>query len=286
MAWAGQRVQNWQRDDNGNVRSAPGVLNFAYVGNATSGTATDSDICTRHYAPLDEMSEVEPENLTTFRDRFDNEPGFAQEQYLMQTRMENMTADTTGATTNDYLCFNTSGTSSTVWSQLDYRVPTGDNITWTTTGTGDINWTGNIRLGIDDFSDAGKIRNALMQIFEKVPKSIKKLMTKDEKKLIKAKYKSEKLLRQWLSADEYRSLRLKGELEIPSKENEDEIFIVKKSPHEMVDVKSKKNNMAHKHKLCVVAEDMDYPIGDQLLSKILLLKTDEKEFRRLAIKHG
>jgi len=51
----------------------------------------------------------------------------------------------------------------------------------------------------------------------------------------------------------------------------------------MVEVKKKDK---YSHKLCLVAEDMDYPIGDQLLSKIMMLKTDEKKFKEIAIRHG
>ena len=60
------------------------------------------------------------------------------------------------------------------------------------------------------------------------------------------------------------------------------IFIIKKDPNQMVDVRKKGQ---YSHKLCAVAEDFDYPVGDQLLSKIALLKTNEKQFKEVAIKH-
>ena len=141
--------------------------------------------------------------------------------------------------------------------------------TWNTTS-----WT----LG-----SVGKVRNALMQIFEEPTKEIKKQMTKQEKRLLIAKRKSEKLLKQFLSAKEYNSLKLHGELAIPSKMDSDVIFIVKKDPNQMVDVKKNGN---YSHKLCAVAEDLEMPVGDQLLSKVMLIKTDEKKFREVAIKHG
>jgi hypothetical protein len=133
------------------------------------------------------------------------------------------------------------------------------------------------------FSQGGKIRNALMRIFEEPSKEIKKQMSKQEKKLLTAKRKSEKLLKQFLSAKEYNSLKLHGELAIPSKMDSDVIFIVKKDPNQMVDVKKKGT---YSHKLCAVAEDLEMPVGDQLLSKVMLIKTDEKKFREVAIKHG
>ena len=133
------------------------------------------------------------------------------------------------------------------------------------------------------FSLGGKVRNALMQIFEEPTKEIKKQMTKQEKRLLTAKRKSEKLLKQFLSPKEYNSLKLHGELAIPSKMDSDVIFIVKKDPNQMVDVKKNGN---YSHKLCAVAEDLEMPVGDQLLSKVMLIKTDEKRFREVAIKHG
>ena len=51
----------------------------------------------------------------------------------------------------------------------------------------------------------------------------------------------------------------------------------------MVDVKK---NGKYSHKICAVAKDMEMPVGDQLLSKVLLLKTDEKAFREVAIRHA
>ena len=150
--------------------------------------------------------------------------------------------------------------------------------TWTT-GT---YATGTLSFG-GGFGRLGKIRNALMQIFEEPSKEIKKEMTKKDKILLRAKRKSEKLLQRMLSKKEYDSLKLHGELEIPSTMEDEVIFIVKKDPNAMVDVKKKGR---YSHKICAVAEDLEMPVGDQLLSKILLLKTDEKSFREVAIKHG
>ncbi|HEU04661.1 MAG TPA: hypothetical protein ENH95_06075 [Nitrosopumilus sp.] len=132
------------------------------------------------------------------------------------------------------------------------------------------------------FGRLGKVRHALMQIFEEPTKEIKKQMSKKDMVLLRAKRKSEKLLHQWLSKKEYDSLKLHGELAIQSKMDDEVIFIVKKDPNAMVDVKKKGT---YSHKLCAVSEDLEMPVGDQLLSKLLLIKTDEKKFREVAIKH-
>ena len=155
---------------------------------------------------------------------------------------------------------------------------------FTTFTTGSGTWaTGSALTFGGGFGRLGKIRHALMQIFEEPSKEIKKEMTKKDRILLKAKRKSEKLLRQMLSKKEYDSLKLHGELEIPSSMEDEVIFIVKKDPNAMVDVKK---NGKYSHKICAVAEDMEMPVGDQLLSKVLLLKTDEKAFREVAIRHA
>lgn len=150
--------------------------------------------------------------------------------------------------------------------------------TWTT----DTLATGRITFGAGIFGTLGKVRHALMQIFEEPSKEIKKEMTKKDKILFRAKRKSEKLLRNMLSKKEYDSLKLHGELEIPSSMEDEVIFIVKKDPNAMVDVKK---NGKYSHKICAVSQDLEMPVGDQLLSKVLLLKTDEKSFREVAIRH-
>jgi len=130
-----------------------------------------------------------------------------------------------------------------------------------------------------DLSPIGKLKHALNQIFEKVPTDL--IKSDDDKKLVRAKEQSEKMLKDWLSPKEYEALKEKGELELPSQE-EDVIFIVKRDPNEMVEVRKKGT---YSHKLCLIAEDLDYPVGDQLLSKVALLKTNEKKFKEIAIKH-
>lgn len=193
-------------------------------------------------------------------------------------------------------------TNTTVGSTIDtntgyWDIPSGDNHqfnvtstnTWTGTAQFDFNTTGTadttvgfIVTGVDwqGFSLKGSLKNALMQIFEKVPKDL--IKGEEDAKLVKAKARSEKLLKQWLSPAEYKGLQMQGEIEIPSKMEEDVIFIIKKDPNAMVEVKKKGQ---FSHRLCAVAEDLDFPVGDQLLSKVALIKTDEKSFREIAIRH-
>ncbi len=162
-------------------------------------------------------------------------------------------------------------------------------LTFTTAGTAstDFRWridsndTFNITAGNLDFS-AGLLglKHALMQIFKKVPKDL--VLSEADKILVRAKEKSEKLLKSWLSPKEYEGLTKAGQLEIPSVLDKDVIFIIKRDPNEMVDVKVKGE---FSHRLCAVSKNLEMPVGDQLLSKLLLLKTDERRFKEIAIKH-
>lgn len=145
-----------------------------------------------------------------------------------------------------------------------------------------VSWTINVTTANNSIGGGFRVvdekKSALMEIFKKVPMEIIKRMSPHEKKLVKAKEKSEKLLKDVLSPKEYYGLVHKGEIEIPSKED-DIIFIIKKDPNEMIQVKK---NGKEDHKLCIIASDPDMPVKDKLLSKILIVKTDEKQLRKIA----
>jgi len=210
---------------------------------------------------------------------------------------------TAGTTQPFYLNTDTSattfGTAANTVRMGDFVVSNRDlqieSFTDATAGTSPFNLTGaitstqrisaitaeaNAMFRFSDFDLVDNLKHALMQIFTEVPKDLVK--TDEDKKLVLAKEKSEKLLKAWLSPKEYQGLLNKGELEIPSVMDEDTIFIIKRDPNEMVQVRKKGEYL---HKLCAVAEDLEMPVGDQLLSKFLLLKTDERKFKEIAIKH-
>jgi len=199
-------------------------------------------------------------------------------------------ADTTAGTTAQTFDTNQSFTTASATGPL--RVAAYDGgINFTTASSDQFVITGNqvfnsstngINLTGGDWSlsDMGGLRNALMEIFKKVPKNL--IKSEDDKKMVKAKEKSEKLLKSWLSPKEYQGLLNEGQIEVPSEFDQDTIFIIKRDPNEMVQV-MKKGEYAHK--LCAVAENLEMPVGDQLLSKLLLLKTDEKKFKEIAIQH-
>jgi len=259
-----------------NVFPRPGVLNFLHTDNTTAGTATDSDICTGHFAPLDEAQECDETNYNDWHERFNAEPEFARNQYQLQTRMEWMTSTTTGSDLNEQLCFTPGTTGGNTFSQQtftqfnpmpEWQQP--ETITW----------------GPDLSYKEPVIDIKLRTLFSKIPKRLIKKMTEFERERFKAKQRSERLLKMWLSPKEYQGLKYEGYLQIPDSKNRDLLYIVKQAPHQMVEVKE---NGKLKERLCVVAkmEDRELPIGDQLLQKILLLKSNPKQFKEIAVHHG
>lgn len=104
----------------------------------------------------------------------------------------------------------------------------------------------------------------------------------DQKTIDKANKKSMKLLKEWLSAAEYKYLMEEGNLELPSQHEKDTIYIVNKDPMKRIGIK-KKGKVVEKS-LCIHASH-SYPTGDILLANIMLLKTDEKKFLEIANVH-
>lgn len=128
-----------------------------------------------------------------------------------------------------------------------------------------------------------ELKNALMDIFKGPNEKLWKDLTEDEKKMFKAKKTSEKLLKRWLSTNEWKALKEKGEIEIPAIDEKNCIYIVRKDPNARVIVKK---DGRRDHELCVVSKDLELPVGDQLLSKILLVKHNQKKFKELGVKYN
>jgi len=147
--------------------------------------------------------------------------------------------NTTAGTAVDLRWGNSQNTSADTWTTFDYHLAanTGGTASARLTNSQNMQWR------VAGFSGIGQLKNALMKIFEEVPKNL--IKSKDDKILVKAKEKSEKLLKEWLSPAEYEGLKKNGEIEIPSRQDEDVIFIVKKDPNQMVNVK-KKDKITHK----------------------------------------
>ena len=99
--------------------------------------------------------------------------------------------------------------------------------------------------------------------------------------------KADELLQKWLSPDEYNSLKMYDKLDIPSPTNPNILYEVKKDVGKKV-VKKIREKIGSIYifkrieELCIMPLESDYVNDDNLLAKILLLKTDEKEFLEIA----
>ena len=97
-------------------------------------------------------------------------------------------------------------------------------------------------------------------------------------RLLEADAKADKLLQKWLSPDEYSGLKEKGFMEYQSKKHSDTVYIIRKDYSRKI---IKKVNGIETEELCVMPVT---PLcnDDNLLSKIMLLKTDEDQFLKTA----
>lgn len=93
----------------------------------------------------------------------------------------------------------------------------------------------------------------------------------------KSSERAEKLLKEWLSEDEMRWLVHQGELKV---EHDDETYIIKKEAYSTVKVVDKEKKI---HEYCMVLKESGGNELDLLLSKILMIKTNPKKFKEVAI---
>jgi len=213
-------------------------------------------------------------------------------QYQFNTEVTNLTTGTAPGHTHTYTT--NSGTTIdnyTLWytGEATGNYSTSTPRTWTTSSTTStwfaetdpIDWA-NLRLTTPTWqgNDRYEVRKSLFKLFTKVPRIIIKKMNEDEKLMLEAKKKSEALVRSWLSPNELKALFTEGEIKIPSKKDPSVVYIMKRDPNERV-IKVKDGKPVEK--MCVVAKDLNSPIGDQFLSKFLTLKHDQDDFEQLAI---
>ena len=97
----------------------------------------------------------------------------------------------------------------------------------------------------------------------------------------KRQQKAKEFLQSWLTDQEYEDLQ-DGNLIIPSKIFPDRTYKLKGSASQMVEVYT---SGILDHKLCVVAKDPRFENDDTILAKILMIKTNEKQFLKIAEKH-
>jgi hypothetical protein len=98
----------------------------------------------------------------------------------------------------------------------------------------------------------------------------------------KKQQKAKEFLKSWLTEQEYEDLQ-DGKLIIPSKIFPDRTYKLKGSASQMIEVYT---SGILDHKLCIVAKDPRFENDDTVLAKILLLKTNEERFLKIAEKHA
>lgn len=97
----------------------------------------------------------------------------------------------------------------------------------------------------------------------------------------KRQQKAKEFLKSWLTDQEYEDLQ-DNKLIIPSKLYPDRTYKLHPSASQMVEVYT---SGILDHKLCAVAKDPRFENDDTLLAKILMIKTNEEEFLKIAERH-
>lgn len=243
-------------------------VHFAWMGKDPRKTGTWD------YAPLCEMNDMEGEEYQQFRLKLHQDQKFVEQQILMIRRY--------------HIWWDKHKTEITTVDELRITFDNDSMVCKDVDGTKYI-FSGNpLDKEINDSYPLWALNRDLFYLLQKYKKSSRMItrllwrlqinLSAEEKQLWKAHKKSEKLLKEWLSEDELRWLIHQGELKV---KHEEETYIIKKDPSKTVQVIDK-NNM--KSNYCMVAKDYDTPAGDVLLSKILMIKTNPRKFKEIAIK--
>jgi len=239
-------------------------IDFAFCGN------DENQCATWDFAPLCEMREVDGIGFNSFRTRLHQDDLFV-EQQLRMNRRENIFHQAgigKGVTDNGLHMFG---------GQFQ------DPITKT-----NFFMTSDVRYGKDPPPLLQRLEYQINPIFKPlirktysttrwINKYLKLNRSPDEILREFAEKKSKTLLKSWLTEKEYDSLMTLGKMEIY---NDDEIFIVKKNPHDTVLVKKGDK----KEEFCIIPKNFGYASGDILLTKVMMIKTDPSNFKKVAIK--
>jgi hypothetical protein len=240
-----------------NSAGASSNIEYAWFGSNTRNTGTWD------YAPVSELQEVEPERFDRWLYRINNDQSYAAQQITMNERQRVWHSEAT--------------TAGTVI----------DNLKWYTYSTGINGWT-----LTSDFNRLQQTRPLWHQsqlcyfvrfnLFKNVKNPIQTLKNlRHILQVRRAEKKSWQLVREWLSEEEFAELMSKGEMEVQSKEDRETIYIIKRDP--LARVLVKKNDKVIEQR-CLIPKEYDCPSGDGFLSKLMLLKTDEKKFMQIAVR--
>ncbi|MGI0023231.1 MAG: hypothetical protein ACRD9Q_10270 [Nitrososphaeraceae archaeon] len=256
-------------------------IHFAWVGENMNKTGTWD------YAPLSEMSELEHGGYEQFRIRLHQDDKFAEQQLIMNRRHD-------------------------IWwdkhktERIKVRKPRRGKTGYTTLHTQFNNYT--LRCQDSDgkkylFSGSLEdkkiyethpewlIESRVWSIFcqyrlakQKANSLLKRFLwrmkinlSSEEHELFKSYERSGKLLKEWLTEDELRWLIHQGELQI---KHDEETFIIKKEAYSTVKVIDSNKKVSE---YCMVLKQYGGTDIDLLLSKILMVKTNPKKFKEVAL---
>ncbi len=249
--------------------SATQTINYNYVGNS-SNAATTWD-----FAPLVEQKECDENGYLQFRNRMHgNDEQFIGRQMLWNRRLDVF---------HEQEIRYKNGTS--VTGTFDWNTRTGSSLSTNTFTSSDTNGTFWLTSDVTTYSKGipwiAKKYPRLARGYLNAKKKFKKLSKilnlneSGENRAHRLKEKNGmKLLKGWLDEKEFTQIMKRGELEIFA---EDAVYIVKKNPMATVIKKDKNGN---KESFCLIPKNMGYATGDILLAKILMLKTDPKNFEK------
>lgn len=243
-------------------------VHFAWLGINMRKTGTWD------YAPLSEMNDSEGNEYQKFRMRLHKDQKFVEQQLTMLRRY--------------FIWWEQHKTEIRTKDQLRVHFDNDSMVCRDVDGTKYI-FSGNpLDKEINDSYPIWALNKKLFFMLREYKKS-KRLITRilwrlqinlsaEEKQMWRAHKKSEKLLKQWLSEDELRWLIYQGELKI---KHDNETYIIRKSPSATVIHIDKNNNKSH---YCMIAKDHEAPAGDELLAKILMVKTEPQKFKKIAVR--
>jgi len=241
-------------------------LSYNYVNTSSSGSfrswegSTHNGVDTWNFAPLCEQREVDPQGFIDFRQRLHTDDQFVADQLREQQRLGEPSRR--------------AGPNLSLMGRIRQRI-----------------YDRRFRLEREDLeTDEFELLDIYPNLLERFIMSSKwkaeVAQTRKENKARleikrRANANSLKLLKKYLTPNEYKDLIDDGLLKI---QTGDETYLISKSPGATVKVIDKKGRT--KGNFCLITEEMGYAIGDVLLTKIMMIKTDPNNFKRIAINRG
>ena len=256
-------------------------IHFAWVGKSMKKTGTWD------YYPLFEMEGIDKDDYEKFRLRLHQDDEFAEQQFIMNRRhdiwwdkhktekikVKKPRRGTTGHTTwltqfNNYTlkCTDIDGKKFLFSGSLEDKKVYETHPEWLLESR--------IWALFSQYRIAKDKANSLVSRFLW---RMKINLTSEEHELFKSHARSVKLLTEWLSEDEMRWLVKQGELTI---KHDDETYIIKKEAYSTVKVV---DGNKKQEEYCMVLKQSGATDIDLLLSKILMIKTNPKKFKEIAI---